>query len=171
MINYDKNGKKVAPVFVKVFWETGERERQLPSNLCTLGKMLVRRTFQQIASAAWHCPELRQHLLKEILKAVHHECASLCSSKDPSILRKTSKSEIVDFSFVKLQEELNIRAPTFNAVLKTASLKTQDKEQNLFWIPSVSMAAAVCLKNRSCRLTVVQLLVSIILQHSRLTVS
>ena len=54
--------------------------------------------------------------------------------------------------------------------LKTASRKTPEKKQDLFWLPALSMAAAICLKNRSSRLPVVQLLVSIILQHCGLTV-
>ena len=108
--------------------------------------------------------------MKEMLKTVHHECASLRTLKEPSILRETSKDEIQEFTFEKLQDELSVRAPVFNAVLKTAPLKTPEKKEDLLWLPTVSMVAAICLKNRSSCLTVVQLLVSIILQHCRLTV-
>ena len=170
IVQYDKSGKKVAPVLVRVGWESGDRYRHLPVNLCSLGKMLLRGTFKQIATAAWRCPDLKQHLVKEMLKTVHHECASLCTLKEPSSLWKTSKDGIQEFTFEKLQDELSVRAPVFNAVLKTASLKTPEEKQDLLWLPTVSMAAAICLKNRSSRLTVVQLLVSIILQHCGLTV-
>ena len=70
--------------------------------------------------------------MKEMLKTVHHECASLCTLKEPSIFRKTSKDEIHEFTFEKLQDELSVRAPVFNAVLKTASLKAPEKTKTFF---------------------------------------
>ena len=93
----------------------------------------------------------------------------MCSRKDPSLLRKMSKSEILEFNFESLGEELNRRAPLFYGILRTASLKNLSGDKS--WLPPVGMAAAVCLKNRSAQMTTVQLLVSIILQHSGLTVS
>ena len=168
---YDEKGKRITPVYVRAEWESGEREKQLPQNMCSLGKMLVRGTFKQIASAAWVCADLRPHLVKELLKTVHTECAFLCSRKEPSILRRTSKADILDFSFENLGNELQKRVPLFFSVLRAASLKKAAKESDFSWLPPVCMAAAVLLKNRSGYMTSVQLLVSIILQHCGLTVS
>ena len=132
IVQYDKSGKKVASVLVRVRWESGDHYHQLSINLCSLGKMLLRGTFKQIAIAAWRCPDLKQHLVEVMLKTVHHECASLCTLKEPSILQKTSKDEIQEFTFEKLQDELSVRAPVFNAVLKPASLKTPEKSKIFF---------------------------------------
>ena len=166
---YDEKGRKITDVFVRAEWGSGPREKKLPECLSSLGKMLVRGTYKQIASAAWKCGEVRTYLIKEVLKSIHTECANMCSRKDPSLLRKTSKSEILEFSFKSLGEELNRRAPLFYGILRTASLKNLSGDKS--WLPPVGMAAAVCLKNRSAQMTTVQLLVSIILQHSGLTVS
>ncbi len=49
-------------VFVRAEWHSGAGEKQLPTKLCSLGKMLVRGTLKQIAYAAWNAPGLREHL-------------------------------------------------------------------------------------------------------------
>ena len=130
IVQYDKYVIKVVPVLVRVGWESGDRYRQLPIILCSLGKMLLRGTFKQITTTAWRCPDPKQHLVKEMLKTVHFECVSLCTLKEPRILRKTSTDEIQEFTFEKFQDELSVRAPVFNAVLKTASLKTPEKARS-----------------------------------------
>ena len=145
------------PAYVRTELESGEREKQLPQNMCSLGKMLVRGTLKQIASAAWVCADLRPHLVKELLKTVHTECAFLCSRKEPSILRRTSKAEILDFSFENLGNELQKRVPLFFSVLRAASLKKAAKESDISWLPPVCMAAAVLLKNHSAYMTSVHL--------------
>ena len=170
-IQHDKAGKKITPVFVRVEWESGEREKQLPQSLCSVGKMLLRGTFKQIAAAAWRCYELKPYLIKEVLKSVHTECANLCSRKEPSLLRKTSKADMLDFGFEKLGDELKVRTPLLHGILRTACLRKAVQESDISWLPPVCMAAAVCFKNRSPKMTSVQLLVSVILQHCGLTVS
>ncbi len=66
-----QNAANETPVYVRAEWSSGAREKQMPKTLESLGKMLVRGTLKQIASAAWHCQELKPHLIKEMLKAVH----------------------------------------------------------------------------------------------------
>lgn len=87
------------------------------------------------------------------------------------MLRKTSKEEIVKFSFADFEGELSRRAALFDAVLKTASKGKEGQQKGSFWLPTVCMAAAVCMKNRSHHMTAVQLIVSIILKHSGVSVS
>ena len=157
------------PVFVRAEWDSGPREKELPEYLSFSSKMLVRGTLKQIASAAWRCSELRPFIMKEFFKTIHKECANLCSKKEPSMLRKTSKSDILEFKFETLGEELSQRVPLLYGVLRTASLKKLSDDMH--WLPSACMAAAICLKNRSVEMTSVQLLVPIILKHSGLTVS
>lgn len=166
-----QNAGKETPVYVRAEWSSGAREKQMPKTLESLGKMLVRGTLKQIASAAWNCQDLKPHLVKEMLKAVHHECAAFCSKKDQCILRKTTKEDMLAFTFEKFEEELRQRTPIFRAVLQTASMGKKGQQKEIFWIPTICMAAAVCLKNRSYHMTAMQLLVCIILKHSGLSVS
>ena len=85
----------------------------------------------------------------------------MCSSKDPSCFRSTKAQDVTKFSFSKVEGELQKRAPLLSAVLWTASLRK----------PSVCMAAAVLLKNRSPCMTLLQLINTIIIYHSGIMVS
>ena len=68
-------------VSVRVDWECGVREKKLPKALQSLGKMLVRGTFKQIAIAAWHCADLRPHIISQFLGTIHKEMDAICSRK------------------------------------------------------------------------------------------
>lgn len=54
--------KPETEVFVKVKWPSKDGERKLPSDLESLGKMLVRGTYKQIAAAAWRNVFLKREL-------------------------------------------------------------------------------------------------------------
>ena len=74
-------------VFVKVQWPSKDRERKLPPDLESIGKMLVRGTYKQIANAIWRNMKLKRELLLNVMKDVDKECANLCSRKNPSCLQ------------------------------------------------------------------------------------
>ena len=54
---------------------------------------------------------------------MHTECANSCSRKEPSLLGKTSKADMLDFSFEKLGDELKVRTPLLHRILRTACLR------------------------------------------------
>ena len=90
----------------------------------------------------------------------------------PSCLRLTKKDDILKFKLENLDHELLIRAPLMRSVLMVMSLKrSRRKGQDLFMTPAVCTAAAICLKNRSKSMTALQLIISVIIQHSGLMVS
>ncbi len=66
------------PVSVEVEWSTEKRKKHLHPDLSSLGKMLCRGTFRQIAKAAWNCKPLKKHFYEEIAKQIHKECIVLC---------------------------------------------------------------------------------------------
>lgn len=105
-------------------------------------------------------------------KRIYKECSNMCSSKDPSCLRSTKAQDVKKFKFSKVEGELQKRAPLLSAVLWTASLrKSKRADEDPFWKPSVCMAAAVLLKNRSPCMTLLQLINTIIIYHSGIMVS
>eukprot|EP00112_Aurelia_sp_Birch-Aquarium-sp1_P007098 Seg1775.4 transcript_id=Seg1775.4/GoldUCD/mRNA.D3Y31 product="hypothetical protein" protein_id=Seg1775.4/GoldUCD/D3Y31 len=94
-----------------------------------------------------------------------------------SCLRLTGKEDILDFTFEKFSQELKMRMPLSQTVLMRMPLSqavlmtmcwwnSKRKEEDLFFTPAVCMAAAVCLKNRSRRMTAVHLIMSLMMQHS-----
>ena len=74
----------------------------------------------QVANAAWRCSKVREHIIHLFLKEINQECSAMCSKKNPSILRKTSKEDIVNFSLTKLENELKERTPLLRSVLMAA---------------------------------------------------
>ncbi len=163
--------------------------------------MLCRGTYKQLATAAWKHSELRSNIIELFLKEIDKECIRLCADKRkpnnskrsakilenspakkvseekqeknaPSCLRLTSKEEILGFTFEKFDEELSNRAPLMKSALMAMSWRrSKKKEDDPFFTPAVCMAAAVCFKNRSRRMTAVQLILTLMMKHSGYMVS
>ncbi|XP_065071471.1 uncharacterized protein LOC135696119 [Rhopilema esculentum] len=159
-------------VFVRAEWQSVTKEKQLPVPLESLGKMLVRGSYKQIAAAAWKSESLKPYIISLVLKCIHNECARLTARKNPSMMRKLKGEDIVKFKFEDLNEDIFARAPLFHGILKTASmskLENASYKTTNYSIPAVCMAASICMKARSPHATLMQLLVSLILQHCSLT--
>ena len=54
----------------------------------------------------------------------------MCSKKNPSILCKTNKEDIVNFSLTKLEDELRKRTPLLRSVLMAASIRKSSLERS-----------------------------------------
>ena len=157
-------------VNVKVAWPSKTVEKSLHPDLESLGKMIVRCTFKQIANAAWRSKHIRKHLTVFMLQEIDKECSNLCSRKNPSCLRSPSKQKMLDFSFERENEELEKRAPLFYSVLVAGGCNNK-KAEKCSWIPAVGMATSVLLRNRSPYMNAVQLMLGIFLYHSNWAVS
>lgn len=162
-------------VSVKVKWPSKpDKERKLPESLESLGKMLVRGTYRQIANAAWKNDAIRQELIELMARDVDKECTQLCSKKDPSCLRKTDKESMLSFTMEKVYEELKVKAPLLHCLLAAASTNRRSRSkapQTEVLHAGTAMAAAICLRNRSKFMSAVQLLITIFLYHSNWLVS
>ena len=90
-----------------------------------------------------------------------------------SVFKKTTKDDLMKFTFQKANEELQERCPLFWLVLNAASRPHNKNKVNndVSHSTAIVTAASVCLKNRSQRMTAVQLLISLIINHSSYTVS
>lgn len=115
---------KSTNVYVKVEWPSKNAERQLSNDLESLGKMLVRGTYKQIANAAWKNASIKKQLQLLMLKDIKRECCDLCSRKNPSCLRSPNKESMLNFSIEKLNKELKERAPLTFSVLVAASVNS-----------------------------------------------
>ncbi|XP_028394529.1 uncharacterized protein LOC114518730 [Dendronephthya gigantea] len=93
----------------------------------------------------------------------------MCSRKRPSCLRSPSKDQLQSFSFQKLNNEMENRALFLKAILHAACVNNRNANRPDEWMPTIGMAAAVLLRNRSSRLNAIQLLLSILLYHSSWT--
>lgn len=76
---------------VRVTWPSKEVDRKLPEGFDSLAMMLVRETHEKISTAAWKNEKLRKEFGELIKKEINKKCTHLCSKKNPSNLRMTSK--------------------------------------------------------------------------------
>ena len=162
--------EKKTRVQATVEWPSQTKVNTLHEGLESLGKMLCCGTYKQIAGAVWKNPILRKYMQQLYLEEVDRECTAMCSLKNRSCLRSPSKKDLQSFSFRKFNSELESKAPLFSAVLWTASVR-KSKRDDEFWLPSVCMSVAVLLKNRSPCMNAMQLINTIILYRSGITVS
>lgn len=138
-------------VKVQIEWPSNRMNRKVSEQLESLGKMLIRGTYKQIANAAWRSPILKKELQLLVLKDIDRECTAMCSKKDPSCVRSPDKNKLL-----KLQ--IQRRIPPVSCV--------NGRRKDCVWRQAVGMAAAICLSNRSPYMNGVKLLLSIFGYHS-----
>ena len=173
----EKRNPSDCDVVVTIDWEDRTKRKVLPPELSSLGKMLCRGTKKQIARAAWQCKAIRSDLYAEIVKEIHKESVMMCvkentkvkKRRDNSCLRETDKESMSNFSFDTLIKELEERAPLLLLVLKTAAFNARDENEK--WKATITVAAAVCLRNRCRNMIAFQLLIAILNRHSGFMVS
>ena len=129
--------KKKTTVQVRVDWPTKSKTNTLHEGLASLGKMLCRGTFKQIAGAVWKNAILKKHVQQLFLKEIDPECTALCSLKELSGFRSTSEKNLQTLSIKSWTvSELENKAPLFSSVLWTVSLRKSNRDDQ-FWQPSV----------------------------------
>ena len=89
---------------IQVRWPSKVRKKVLDSDLSSLGKMLCRGTYRQIARAASSCKKLQQYFLEQVARQIHHECSEICGGE--------------------LKKRLKFERPAFCGKLTMRALKT-----------------------------------------------
>lgn len=151
-------------------WPSQTKQRKLVHDLEPLGKALLRGTWQDIARAAFKVKNLKIELLKCSLKEISKECSGMVSTANPSILRKTSVTDMRKLSLKDVCLELKEKAPFLYSVLVTCAIPKGNKT-NAQWLPSVAVAASILLKERSKFMTAVQILMTILMKYNGFQVS
>ena len=86
----------------------------------SVGRQLALGDNAAIASAVLATPDVNEKICQLVSKSTTSEITSLCSKTNPSVLRKSSHEELAEFSWGKVNEELEIRTPRFLQFLKSA---------------------------------------------------
>ena len=102
----------------------------------------------------------RRHLLKRVGMLVHNELILLCSDSTNSILRQQSVLQLKEFTWSKLSAELKNKAPTFLTILNECT-HTRRPRSNQDAV--IGMCAALLLKHRFSKMSLVQKIMSLIL--------
>ena len=158
-------------VQVTVQWprDSAPRTRKLEGEFAGLGKALLRGTFEQIAKKVLKHPQLKTAVIKEVLKCLAKECIS--AVKGESVLKNTTTDGMCQFSLKKVCLEWKIKCPLFYSFLMTCAIPPgRGNRDDCEWLPSVGVAGAVLLRERSRNCNAVQLLVSLIIKFSGIQV-
>jgi hypothetical protein len=86
------------------------------------------------------CQRVCEFVVSKVFDKLAKEVSGLCSGKNPSILRKTNKDDLVNFKLESLGEEWKNRAPLFYSFLVTSSVTKQKAGS---WLPSMSLAGSI----------------------------
>ena len=132
-----------------------------------IGKAMLRGTYQQMAHKIWQHKLLRAEVVKYVLRSIAAECSSLCSTKNQSMARQSNSQDMMNFDFESLCLEWKNKAPLFYSFLMSCALSGRRKDvKTVSWLPSVAMAGAVLLRERSRGMDAVQLLVTVLIRSS-----
>lgn len=121
--------------------------KSLDPDLEALGKALAHGPPSRIAKAAIKCRSIQKQLIEQVLRIVSGEVNSLCSRKNPSLLRKSGKEDLQNYDMEKLCDEWKDRAPVFYSFLLTSC--TSKSSKHVKWFPSVALAGSILLKQRN----------------------
>ena len=124
--------------------------RALEKDYEAIGKALAYGPPQRVAAAVVKCKVLTKYVVENILKMLSNEMNGLCSRRNPSLLRKCGKDDLVKFDFQSLCEEWKERAPLFFSFLMTCCVSTSKRDMK--WLPSAAVAGSVLLKQRNSQM-------------------
>ena len=132
-----------------------------------IGKAILRGTYQQMAHRISQHKLLRAEVVKYVLRSIAAECSSLCSTKNQSMARQSNSQDMMNFDFESLCLEWKNKAPLFYSFLMSCALSERWKDvKTVSWLPSVAMAGAALLRERSRGMDAVQLLVTVLIRSS-----
>ena len=102
----------------------------------------------------------RKYVLKLVGKEICNEIRLMASNKVDSFLCSTSKDDLKTFSWGRLHAELSTFAPVLHSILLAAT-KTRVPRPNTRMV--TGMCAAILLKHRNPKMSLVQKVVSLVL--------
>ena len=133
-----------------------------------IGKALVHGIPSRIANAAMNCQPVRKHIVEKRLGILKKEVMELCSEKNPSLLRKSSKEGLTDFDIQHVCEEWKVRAPLFYSFLMTSASNKRTKASS--WFGSNAVAGSVLLKQRNKQMHATSSLLGIMMKTKSIEV-
>lgn len=141
----------------------------LADNYKALGKALFYGPPSRIATAVMKCDPVRKQVVQKVLGIVSREVGKLCSGKNPSMLRKTSKDDLVKFSLEDLCEDWKEKAPLFYSFLLTSCVTKSTRD--VAWLPSIAVSGSVLLKQRNGEMSATAYMLGILMKSRSTEVS
>lgn len=151
--------------YVKVTVRYPSKEVNKILNQCyvPLGKSLADGSPSRIAKAIMNCEPLRISVIEKVLNLVSLETTALCSRNHPSLLKKTTKEDLINFDLQCLCKEWQEKAPVFYSFL-LACCESNRRKAAVSWFGSVAIAGSILLKQRDPSMSATSIVMAILLK-------
>ena len=130
-----------------------------------IGRALAGGHIPSIAKAVIRHTELREAIFQLFLGEIEAECAILCKKKSPSLFRKLSAKDLMEFQWERMIGELEEKAPLFLRICSSIVSINDHRNRQKFGAnhyPGICMATAIILKERNREVCGLQSLMSLL---------
>ena len=153
---------------IAVSYPSKKLNKTLQTSYRNIGKALAHGIPSAIANAVLNCPQLRTRIIEKVLRTVSKEVTSLCSTSNPSLLRKSGKADLVELDLELVCKEWRERAPIFYSFLLTSA--TNKSKRGCTWFGSVAVAGSVLLKQRNEKMNALSTILGVLLKSKSIEV-
>ena len=156
-------------VTITVEYPSKTVNKTLTSEFEAIGKAITHGPPSRIAKAVFKCESIRTLVIEQVLRAVSNEVDNLCPKKDPSLLIKNEKDDLINYDMLKLCEEWKRRAPIFYAFLLTCSTSKRHMHHST-WFPSIAVSGSILLKQRNNHMSATVIVIGLLLKTKSIEV-
>ena len=103
---------------------------RLPDNACAVGRQLAVGNAKSFAASVMKHGDFQDAVYEETCYVVQKELQNLCSLSHPSLLRKTTSSDLASFDWKNMNAELVERTPRFHQLI-TSSVNNPSHTRNV----------------------------------------
>ena len=128
-----------------------------------MGKAVARGSKKAVVKECIKDPVMQKYVVEVLGLHMRQELASLCSNSANSVLQDPSLDALCEFSWAKLHKELQTNAPTF---LHFLEICTNTRKPRCNRAGVIGMCAALLLKHRFPKMSLVQKINSLLLYAS-----
>ena len=158
-------------VTISVKYPSKLKNKNIVGDFAKIVKAILHQNPKGVANVVVKSKSLREKVIDCLLQLIKTEIDGLCSVKNPSILRKTTKEDLLEFSLEKVCSEWAERAPIFYLFLRGCCSKCKSTAKDFEWFPAMAVAGSVLLKQRNKHMNALASIIGLIVKTKSLEVS
>ena len=132
-----------------------------------VGKYVGQGKRHSIAVAVVENTTLRREVVLVLGSEVGKEMKRLCSDENDSILRMTTKPALLQFTWKRVWDELQLDAPLMMSILTNFLPPSKKNDESLR--PALCLCASIFLKLRNQKVNIAQNIISLVLKGGHAT--
>ena len=136
-------------------------------SLKRIGRYVGRGNKRPIAIAIVENKSLRNEVVSVLCNEVNKEIKRLCSDSNDSILRMSTKPALLQFTWDRVWNELQLDTPLFMSFLTNFLPPAKRSNENVR--PAICVCASILLKLRNHKVNIIQNMISMVLKGGHAT--